>query len=177
MSKFIRHVSNDTDFAFTVAPYLVGQSRCWNNSMYFYEDSAICFVNGEVARYSLGIDFWDAHNSDKIIAQTSNSVQLAYRAYQMKRAQDAQDEATRAQAETLAKFISSSKLTEIEAKRLYAAYSGDTLAAIRKLLTSALRSPFRKSIAQQIRTWLADPSPKYHTPLSSKQLSYITTPY
>lgn len=46
--------------------------------------------------------------------------------------------------------------------------------AVCKLLrVKNFRSNFRKSLAEQIRAWLKDPSPKYEKPLSPKQMSYI----
>lgn len=46
-----------------------------------------------------------------------------------------------------------------------------------KLATSfragKLRSAFKKKLAEQVLTWLADPAPRYPTPLSRKQLDYV----
>lgn len=43
-----------------------------------------------------------------------------------------------------------------------------------KLLgTKNFRSDFRKSLAESVRKWLADPAPKYARPLSNKQLLYV----
>ncbi len=36
-----------------------------------------------------------------------------------------------------------------------------------------LRSKFRKSLAAQVRSWLADPAPQYASPLSPRQASYL----
>lgn len=45
-----------------------------------------------------------------------------------------------------------------------------------KLLRSNLRSAFRKSLKDQILKWVNDPAPKFNSPLSSKQWSYIPAP-
>jgi hypothetical protein len=49
----------------------------------------------------------------------------------------------------------------------------DTLAAVLKLLaTRKFRSPFRESLANQVRSWLTGER-KFATPLSAKQLQYL----
>lgn len=66
-------------------------------------------------------------------------------------------------------------ITREQYDRLSVAYRGnlDILDAVVKLLTSRLRSDFRKSLAQQVRDWLNDPNPKHYTPLSSRQASWL----
>lgn len=62
-------------------------------------------------------------------------------------------------------------------KRLYDAYprNGDLLDEVIKLLaTKKFKSEIRLSMAQQVRSWLADPDPKYPTPLSPKQVEILT---
>ncbi|AXQ69902.1 hypothetical protein HOU03_gp366 [Caulobacter phage CcrSC] len=53
----------------------------------------------------------------------------------------------------------------------------NALDAVLALIISAkkgrLRSEFKKNLAAQVMAWLADPAPKYPTPLSTKQLQYI----
>lgn len=49
----------------------------------------------------------------------------------------------------------------------------EALAIIKLLKVKKFRSNFRKSCSQQIRSWLADPNPKYSSPLSHKQIKYI----
>lgn len=48
-----------------------------------------------------------------------------------------------------------------------------------KLLTSALRSPFRISLRKQLAEWLDAPmgSRRYETPFSAKQWAILTTPF
>jgi len=46
-------------------------------------------------------------------------------------------------------------------------------ARYRKLLTTNLRSDFKKSLRKQLIEWLKDPAPKYARPLSPKQMEYI----
>ena len=45
-----------------------------------------------------------------------------------------------------------------------------------KLLRANLRSAFRKSLKDQILKWVNDPAPKFNSPLSSKQWSFIPAP-
>lgn len=47
----------------------------------------------------------------------------------------------------------------------------DSVTAI--LTVKKFRSEFRASIAAQIRTWAADPAPRYHRPLTERQLAAI----
>lgn len=42
-----------------------------------------------------------------------------------------------------------------------------------KLLTSNLRSPMRKSFAQQVRTWAEEETPRFRSPLSQKQWAIV----
>lgn len=65
------------------------------------------------------------------------------------------------------------RLTVKQYKRLWRCLSADRLEAVLKLLSTNLRSPFRKSMEAQIRGWLSTDNPKYNTPLSRKQLEYI----
>lgn len=44
---------------------------------------------------------------------------------------------------------------------------------ILRLLETKVRSDFKKSLKEQVITWLHDPAPKYSFPLSQKQLSYL----
>jgi hypothetical protein len=63
------------------------------------------------------------------------------------------------------------------AKDLRGQMGRDRYAALIKLLASEqggrLRSKFRKSLAAQVRNWLADPAPKYRLPLSPRQMGYL----
>lgn len=65
------------------------------------------------------------------------------------------------------------KVTAEGYNRLCRAYIGETRSRVFKLLTSKLRSGFRIKMANQVREWLADPNPKYPTPLSRKQVEYV----
>jgi len=42
-----------------------------------------------------------------------------------------------------------------------------------RLLTTNLRSSFRKSMREQIVNWVNDPAPKYNSPLSKRQWEYV----
>lgn len=44
---------------------------------------------------------------------------------------------------------------------------------LKRLLTTNLRSEFRKSLAKQVRDWANDPNPKYRHPLSPRQMSHL----
>ena len=68
-------------------------------------------------------------------------------------------------------------LTREEYAKLCATYSSVPFQACLKLLTTNLRSNFKKSLAKQLREWLADPAPKYNRPFSAKQLNYIVPAY
>lgn len=63
------------------------------------------------------------------------------------------------------------------AAKLNAQLGDGAYQALIKLLISdangRLRSKFRQSMANQVRAWLADPAPKYRTPLSPRQLQYL----
>ncbi len=47
------------------------------------------------------------------------------------------------------------------------------ISACKLLNTKKFKSAFRESLANQIRTWVMDPAPKYDRPLSPKQMEYI----
>lgn len=50
---------------------------------------------------------------------------------------------------------------------------GSAWQGIERLITSNLRSGFRKSMRDQVIAWATDPVPKYRSPLSPKQLAYL----
>lgn len=62
-----------------------------------------------------------------------------------------------------------------EAYKLRGAYyKEEEFEAVCNLLrVKKFRSNFRKSLSEQVRDWIKDPSPKYEKPLSPKQISYI----
>lgn len=65
-----------------------------------------------------------------------------------------------------------------EASRLLRAFPDwadrfDLRAISRLLKTKKFRSPFRESLAKQVREWVKEKTPKYAKPLSPKQLAYI----
>lgn len=57
--------------------------------------------------------------------------------------------------------------------KLYQCYGDEIMRKIEKLLSAKLRSEFRKSLKEQIMSWLGDKNPKYAFPLSDRQLDYI----
>jgi len=63
------------------------------------------------------------------------------------------------------------KIDEPTAERLISFSNGQgrVYCACRKLLAANLRSEFRKSLAAQLRAWLAEESPKYKSPFSDRQ--------
>lgn len=65
------------------------------------------------------------------------------------------------------------RISTAEYRKLRNSFNPETFVRVLKLLTSNLRSDFRKSMAKQLRDWLADPAPKYARPFSEKQLYYI----
>ena len=44
---------------------------------------------------------------------------------------------------------------------------------MRLLVTKKFRSNFRRDMAQRVREWLANPAPRYATPLSPNQFQYV----
>ena len=74
---------------------------------------------------------------------------------------------------TLDKEAVKCNITREQYDRLRNAYYGAEFQAIVKLLSSNLRSAFRIKLANQVRAWLEEDSPKYRTPLSPKQLQYV----
>lgn len=83
-------------------------------------------------------------------------------------------EAERIRESRLDKIAEDCKITREQLSKLFIAYKTDDMRTrMIKLLSSNLRSAFRKRIAQQTRDWLADESPKYPTPLSWKQAQYV----
>lgn len=96
-------------------------------------------------------------------------VQAAYLAYHNKMAHDRM----LAHEQHLDEMALKAKVSRAEFDKLRTTYHGDAFAAVYKLLSTNLRSDFRKSLAQRVREWLADPAPKYRTPLSITQLRYL----
>jgi hypothetical protein len=73
----------------------------------------------------------------------------------------------------LEEACAAAEITPEQYRKLWAALNDEDFRAIIKLLSTNLRSDFRKSLASQVREWLADPNPKYRSPLSPKQLQYV----
>lgn len=66
--------------------------------------------------------------------------------------------------------------TRHDVRRLRDALGGNAAsfeAVIKLLKTRKFRSEFRAKLCQQVRDWLANPAPRYATPLSTKQLQYV----
>lgn len=96
----------------------------------------------------------------------------AYRQRETRRNNAADIRAARKEVTDLAGLLS---ISRSRAARLVLA-CGDShwkLGAVTKLLTSALRSPFRIKLREQVRSWLADAAPQYESPLSPKQWNCI----
>jgi hypothetical protein len=78
---------------------------------------------------------------------------------------------------TVRKARRTSKVSIGQFKRLRAAVGGSMaiklVMLLLKLTEKRLRSPFRISMANQVRGWLDTTTPKYATPLSRKQLDCI----
>ncbi|WP_176329008.1 hypothetical protein [Burkholderia vietnamiensis] len=80
--------------------------------------------------------------------------------------------ATRAADRELAQLAGGVPVLRIRSLRR--AYGEKVFSSIERLLrTRKFRSSFRANIATQIRDWLADPAPRWPTPLSSRQIEYI----
>lgn len=99
----------------------------------------------------------------------TDDVIIAYEAIMRERHQ--RDEALREAA--LDKEAVKCNITREQYDRLRNTYYGAEFQAIVKLLSSNLRSSFRIKLANQVRVWLEEDSPKYRTPLSPKQLQYV----
>lgn len=63
-------------------------------------------------------------------------------------------------------------VSRCDIQRLRAAV-GSNWTGIEKLLTANLRSGFKKSMKEQVLSWLADAAPKFNSPLSAKQMQYL----
>ncbi len=72
------------------------------------------------------------------------------------------------------KSAAAARISRRELRRLMAVLFEEQLAAVLHLLkTKKFRSKFREDLAGKIRTWIADPVPKYSAPLSRKQLAAL----
>lgn len=101
-------------------------------------------------------------------------VLAAYDAWRKREARKAAVMHRRHQRQADAKLAREAGLAGREAvERLREAVGGAYMPALAKLLTAKLRSPFRQSLAAQVRAWLEDPSPRYPSPLSPRQLGYV----
>ncbi|QBQ74396.1 hypothetical protein BcepSauron_016 [Burkholderia phage BcepSauron] len=107
-------------------------------------------------------------------------VQAAHEAWKAQRAAEAQAqreaEAARKAAEQAAADAALAAEIGCAVERVAAlrdAMGDQYPACVTLLRTRNFRSAFRKSCADQIRTWLLDPAPKYASPLSYKQRQYI----
>lgn len=86
------------------------------------------------------------------------------------------EESARIQAAKDAAAMSKARLSAAEFSDLAAAYQGRTLESVLALLTVRnFRSEFRKSLAAQLRQWLATPAEQrdHPTPLSRRQLEAV----
>lgn len=78
--------------------------------------------------------------------------------------------AIRAKAKAVAKAAGVPTGKVLKLRRNVGAESFD---AIANLFLKAIRSGFKVSLRNQVTAWLNDPAPKFASPLSKKQLSYI----
>jgi hypothetical protein len=58
-------------------------------------------------------------------------------------------------------------------KLLKARRTSSQWSAIQYLLTAKIRSGFKVSLRQHVIDWFLEPTPKYHTPLSKRQVEYV----
>lgn len=94
----------------------------------------------------------------------------AYLAYRQRRNQVLQRRSQRQQdADTARK----AGLTRQQVQRLRDAVGLGFWTQVSKLITSNLRSGFRKSLRQQIIDWAQDPAPRFQRPLSLRQMQYV----
>lgn len=64
-------------------------------------------------------------------------------------------------------------ISEEHGEKLFKAVGENAFYPFYKLLSANLRSEFRKSLKNQVINWLSQDNPKYDSPLSDKQISYI----
>jgi hypothetical protein len=64
-------------------------------------------------------------------------------------------------------------LNRIQIQRLRQAVGRSNWEGVKKLISTNLRSGFRISMRNQIIAWLANPNPKFASPLSNKQMAYL----
>lgn len=84
---------------------------------------------------------------------------------------DALEEAGRRRyEEQRQKLFDASGLDAAAIGRLLCVRDGERLLAF---LGKKVRSDFKKSLQERVRTWANDPSPTYLTPLSHRQLAYV----
>lgn len=57
--------------------------------------------------------------------------------------------------------------------RLARTWGKENVLAVAKLSQQKLRSEFKINLKNQVIAWLADPAPKYRTPLSARQMQFI----
>lgn len=101
-------------------------------------------------------------------------VKAKYEAFLANARKVAADKAAAARAAGIKADAKACGVDESAIEKLMAAYMPETYKAVAKLLaTKKFKSEFRKSLADQVRNWLADAAPKYPTPLSMKQVSYL----
>ena len=163
---------------------VVGSSRHWNNSMYFYEDSVVIFnPETETVRYvSIGIDVWDSPAARKVLDEHKNSeTHKCYHEYL-----DRKDEEYRQKEENRRQEERQQNIESV-----YAHWESDTAeklvdwldtlrsdyrdAMVRLMKVKKPRSEFRKSLRKQVIDWLNTPETdrKYPFPLSLRQMEYL----
>lgn len=57
--------------------------------------------------------------------------------------------------------------------RLARSWGKENVLAVAKLAQKKLRSEFKLKLKNQVIAWLADPAPKYRTPLSARQMQFL----
>lgn len=106
------------------------------------------------------------------VIETVDATEDVIKLYQEAKKQEAQKEIEK-QIQFRRGQYAKMKLNQEQGDRLFDAIGENNWYPIFKLLSSNIRSNFRKSLKEQILYWLSDDNPKYKSPLSNKQIQYL----
>lgn len=152
-----RNYYNDSDFVMTIwddelgepFEYMFATTRGWTYPSY---GSRVDATPEVVAKY----EAWKE----------------AKRLEALKKQRSAKAKELAAMRATMWKISSENNVPFLKVKELSKIYRGDTYSSIEKLMTTKLRSEFRKSLKNQILSWLKSEN-DFKTPLSKRQMNYL----
>ena len=143
--------------------------RDWNNSMAFYNDSAIILENGRLETVNLGTDYLDCH---KVSLNPE-----AVRFYAKQRARELREIRRKHLRADLALIRHHGPVTlraVVEMSRWNVRQEKEAMLDLLKVRN--FKSAFRKSLCEQVLTWFktSRKARKYDRPLSPRQMESIT---